>query len=398
MREQSKEGKRSIKVNEKTKKVRKPKCLKADDSSPRKEREEQSKKRRSPERKVVEQGTTSSDSTQEDSEDEESDSDDSSEDEEDRDSSESEQKSSNEEEETEPDDECSPDTSEEEVKRKPASPYVKERVTEIGGRRGKRVKIAVGSPDLPGHEDQSSPHSRGNNKEHDTQSKKRSRRRYKESSMSPTTRDSYSPSTSQEENQRKRATKWITKPKRKRKNLKKGKESAMNRENIKEGSSISTEGDNSSPECDMLKDISETESKSLSKVFKRFFGRLCVAIKTPVEFATLLQMKGLLTYSEMKKLLMSSESKQAKTITLVRALQKKIKSNPDRIFNIIEVFLHDEVLQHTGREMWTETGENVFKWLYGRDTMNYSFMQEKYVLKYQPLCLVVSYLPMETKK
>ena len=195
--------------------------------------------------------------------------------------------------------------------------------------------------------------------EHDIQPKKRSRRRHRESSMSPTARGSSSPSTSQEENRQKPESKVKLKPKGKGKSQRKKKASAK-KTNNKEGLSSSTETDNSSPECDMLKNISETESKGLRKVFKRFFGRLCFTIKAPVELATRLQMKGLLRYSVMKKLLTSPESEQAKTITLVRTLQKQVKSRPDRMFNIIQVFLHDEVLQQTGREIWTETGKNVF--------------------------------------
>ena len=192
--------------------------------------------------------------------------------------------------------------------------------------------------------------------EHDTQPKKRSRRRHRESSMSPTARGSSSPSTSQEENQRKTESKVKLKPKGKGKSQRKKKASAKKTDK-KEGLSSSTETDNSSPECDMLKNISETERKGLRKVFKRFFGRLCFTIKAPVELATRLQMKGLLTYSVMNELLTSPESEQAKTIALVRALQKQVKSRPDRMFNIIQVFLHDEALQETGREIWTETGK-----------------------------------------
>ena len=206
--------------------------------------------------------------------------------------------------------------------------------------------------------------------EHDIQPKKRSRRRHRENSMSPTARGSSSPSTSQEENQRKPESKVKLKPKGKGKSQRKKKVSAKKTDN-KEGLSSSTETDNSSPECDMLKNISETESKGLRKVFKRFFGRLCFTIKTPVELATLLQMKGLLTYSVMNELLTSPESEQAKTITLVRALQKQVKSCPYRMFHIIEVFLHNEALQQTGREMWTETGKNSVLINGGLELLNY---------------------------
>ena len=196
--------------------------------------------------------------------------------------------------------------------------------------------------------------------EHDIQPKKRSRRRHRESSMNPTTRGSSSSSTSQEENRNKPESKVKLKPKRKGKSQRKKKVSAKKTDN-KECLSSSTETDNSSPESDILKNISETESKGLRKIFKHFFGRLCFTIKAPVELATRLQMKGLLTYSVMNELLTSPESEQAKTITLVRALQKQIKSRPDKMLIIIHVFLHDKALQQTGREMWRETGKNVFK-------------------------------------
>ena len=324
MREQSKEDKTSTKVNQNTKKASKEKHHRADDTSPWKEREE-----------LV-------------SEDEESDSDDSRED---KEGTDSEQKSSNEEEETEPDDESSPATSEEEVKRKA---YIKARVKETRGKKEKKVKTAAC---VKGDEDQSDPDCR-DQEEHDNQPKKRSRIRHRESSMSPTARSSSSPSISQDENRR---SKEIAKPKGKGKK----KKEYVKKTETKEGLSSSTETDNSSPECDMLRNISEAERKGLRKVFKRFFGRLCFAIRNPVELATLLQIKGLLTYSVMNELLTSPESTQAKSITLVRALQKQTKSRPDRMFNIIDVFLHDEALQQTGREMWAETGS--FKWCDGRD-------------------------------
>ena len=208
--------------------------------------------------------------------------------------------------------------------------------------------------------------------EHDIQPKKRSRRRHRESSMSPTTRGSSSPSTSLEENQRKPESKVKLKPKGKGKSQRKKNVSAIKTDN-KEGLSSSTETDNSSPDCDMLKNISETERKGLRKVFKRFFGRLCFTIKAPVELATRLQMKGLLTYSVMNELLTSPESTQAKSIALVRALQKQTKSHPHRMFNIIEVFLHDQVLQQTGREMWREIGKNVFELCDGRNNYEVFF-------------------------
>ena len=108
-------------------------------------------------------------------------------------------------------------------------------------------------------------------------------------------------------------------------------------------------------ECAM--DLSECEMTNLRKVFKRLFGRLCYAIKNPVEIATFLQKEGVLSRTVMNELLISPESQQTKAITLVRALDKRIKSHPHMTFAIIKVFLHDEALEETGREMWIETGE-----------------------------------------
>ena len=76
-----------------------------------------------------------------------------------------------------------------------------------------------------------------------------------------------------------------------------------------------------------------------------------------MEIATLLQTKGLLTRKVMSELLKSPESEQTKAITLVKALEKKIKLRPDRIFTVIDVFLNYEDLQDMGRELWTEAGE-----------------------------------------
>ena len=279
----------------------------------------------------------SSGSTQEDSEDEESDSDDSSEDEEDRDS---EQKSSNEEEETEPDDESSPDTSEEEVKIKSIVLDTK-RTKDTGA---KRVKIAADVQDLPGNEDQSDPGGR-DQEEHDIQPKKRSRRRHREISISPTTRGSSSPSTSQEENQ-----KQVDSKEQRGKN-KKG------RDHKKKGKLKTKEekGDtsDSSPECDRS---SESEKLRI-KIFEHFYGRLCCEISNPVETAAQLQMKGLISKPVMKEMIKSPESQQVKTINLVDELDKIIKSKPDCLFTFIQVLLENEALQKVGSEILTEAGK-----------------------------------------
>ena len=130
------------------------------------------------------------------------------------------------------------------------------------------------------------------------------------------------------------------------------------RKKMKQESSSSSETDceSSSPESDMLRNLTESENKGLIKAFKRCFGELCLAIKNPEKAAAGLQAKRLLSCSMMESLLTSSESQQEKAIALVRALKKRIKSRPVRVFTIIEVFLHNEVLKEAGRELWNETG------------------------------------------
>ena len=120
--------------------------------------------------------------------------------------------------------------------------------------------------------------------------------------------------------------------------------------------SSSSESDDS----DYERSLSEVERKKLRKVFRRSFGKLCCAIKNPVEITTHLQMKGLLTRTVMCKLLTSPDSQQTKAITLVTALERRIKSHPGRIFTIVEEFLCNENLKEVAGEMLIETGE----WLY----------------------------------
>ena len=124
-----------------------------------------------------------------------------------------------------------------------------------------------------------------------------------------------------------------------------------------ESSSSSSEIDDSSPECDI--NFSETETKELRKVFKCFFGKLCCVIKDPIETAVELQAKRAISQSTMEKVFRSPESNQEKIIALVRALEKRIKCRPDRIFTIISVFQHNKLLENAGREMWIETGKSL---------------------------------------
>ena len=92
-------------------------------------------------------------------------------------------------------------------------------------------------------------------------------------------------------------------------------------------------------------------------IFERFFGRLCYEISNPVKIAAELQMKDLISKTVMKGMIMSPESQQAKTISLVDAVDEKIKSKPELLFVFIEVLLEDEGLQTVGKEILRETGK-----------------------------------------
>ena len=165
--------------------------------------------------------------------------------------------------------------------------------------------------------------------------------------MSPTTRGSSSPTTSQEENQKQRRKGRHDDPGRKRRRVEKKKEKTFS----------STETDDSSPESEMLKSLTEAETKNLIEVFKCFSGKLCLAIKDPVKIAAQLQAKHLISPSTIENLIISPESQQVKAITLVRALDKRINQYPDKLFMITKVFLESESLQEVGRQMWIKAGK-----------------------------------------
>ena len=286
-----------------------------------------------------------------------------------------EQNVSVEEEETEPSDDGI--TSSEEEVSEEHKPYTKEKVKETKRKvtrkeMEKRVKLNV--PHLPGDND---PGERSEDQgEHGIKPKKRRRRRHRESS--PIARGSSSPSTSQEEQQ-------VKKRKSKREN---DRERRKKREMI--SSSLAT--DYSSPESEMLRNLTESEIKALVKVFKRFFGRLCCAIKYPVETAAQLQAKHLISRSTMENIIKSPESQQVKAITLVRALDRKVKLRPDKIFTVTKVFLENEILQNVGRQLWTETGILAMNLLQLYDICSLFFSQERFVVTGQPQCLAMSCL------
>ena len=109
----------------------------------------------------------------------------------------------------------------------------------------------------------------------------------------------------------------------------------------------------------MAQKLSKADGKKLRKTFRQFFGHLCCEITNPVQVAAKLQKKGVISISVMKDMIMSPESQQAKTINLVGALDRKIKSHPDRLFLFIEVLLESSTpqLQEAGREMSRKAGK-----------------------------------------
>lgn len=115
---------------------------------------------------------------------------------------------------------------------------------------------------------------------------------------------------------------------------------------------------NSSPE----RDVKNIENKRLLAIFNQFFGKLCCAIKDAVEIAAQLQEKGLISQSQMKDMVMSSESQQAKTVRLVGTVEEIIRSQPNHLSVIIEVLLENDRLQvrTVGEEMLRRTGNTKF--------------------------------------
>ena len=212
-----------------------------------------------------------------------------------------------------------------------------------------RVKIVAKEPDSPGDGYQSDTGGRDRDQEeHIIKPKKRSRRRHRECSPIAT-RGSSSPSTSQEEQQ-------VQKRKSKRETDRERRKMVVKKKEKREKISSSSATDDSSPESEMLRNLTQSETKALVRVFKCLFGRLCCAIKDPVETAAQLQEKRLISCLTMENIITSPESQQVKAITLVRALDRKIKPRPDKIFTVTKVFLDIETLQDVGRQLWAETG------------------------------------------
>ena len=276
------------------------------------------------------------------------------------DENESEQKSSNEKEEAANDDSSS--VEEKEKKGSEKSPKSKQKTSTLttttemrktksqdGDENSKQKKSskALLKDDSHGDKEGSDP---GGSRDQEDQPKKRNRRRHRESSKRPTVRGGSSPSSSQEErkpgSRRQRRThnhggKYKRKEKKKR----------------RETLSSSSDTGSSSPESDMLKNLTKSEKKKLKKVFKHSFGQLCSASFNPVETAVQLQKKGLISSGMMIDIIRSPESQQDKIIRLVCGLDNRIRSRPERLFGCIEVLLENDALQGVGREMLRETGK-----------------------------------------
>ena len=274
------------------------------------------------------------------------------------DENESEQQSSDEEEETENDStaEGKEERRSEKSKEKATHPTTEMRKRKSqddeNSRRvkGKKLNKAAGAPSKDDSHADKEESDAGGSRDQEDQPKKRNRRRHRKSSKRPIVRGGSSPSSSQEErkpgSRRQRRTpnhggKYKRKEKKKR----------------RETSSSSSDTDSSSPESEVLKNLTKSEKKKLRKVFKYSFGQLCSASFNPVETAVQLQKKGLISPGMMTDIMLSPESQQEKIIRLVRGLDNRIRSRPERLFGCIEVLLENDALQEIGREMLRETGK-----------------------------------------
>ena len=216
--------------------------------------------------------------------------------------------------------------------------------------KGKKLSKAAGAPSKDDSHGDKEESDAGGSRDQKDQPKKRNRRRHRESSKSPIVRGGSSPSSSQEErkpgSRRQRRTpnhggKYKRKEKKKR----------------RETSSRSSDTDSSSPESEMMKNLTKSEKKKLKKVFKYSFGQLCSASFNPVETAVQLQKKGLISQGMVMDIIRSPESQQEKIIRLVRGLDNRIRSRPERLFGCIEVLLEIDALQEVGRKMLRQTGK-----------------------------------------
>ena len=194
--------------------------------------------------------------------------------------------------------------------------------------------------------------------EPDTPEERRRRKRIRETGDTPLASDPSSYPTSGNETRRKYDnSEWQRMISKHARYHRRGRE--RHRERVRqEGSSSSSDSADSSPECD--RKLSESERRKLRKLFKCAFGRLCRDITNPADVAAELQAKRLLSRSTTASILSSPDSRQAKAIFLVRALARRIKPRPDRVFTAIEVFCSSEGLQDIGREMKIKAGKSPF--------------------------------------
>ena len=211
----------------------------------------------------------------------------------------------------------------------------------------KKSSKALSKDDSYGDKEGSDP---GGSRDQEDQPKKRNRRRHRERSKTPIVRGGSSPSSSQEE--RKPGSR-----RQRRTHKHGGKYKRKGKKKRRETSSSSSDTGSSSPESEMLKNLTKSEKKKLKKVFKHSFGQLCSASFNPVETAVQLQKKGLISSGMMIDIIRSPESQQDKIIRLVCGLDNRIRSRPERLFGCIEVLLENDALQEVGREMLRETGK-----------------------------------------
>ena len=120
------------------------------------------------------------------------------------------------------------------------------------------------------------------------------------------------------------------------------------------GSSASDSGSSSKVKPDQFQ---REAGRSLRNVFRCQFGKLCSVITDPLNLATHLYEKGLISSSMMDKVLTTPNSQQDKTVNLMFALERGIKSNPDNLFIFIEILMVNVVLQEHGKEMWKKAGK-----------------------------------------
>ena len=215
--------------------------------------------------------------------------------------------------------------------------------------------------DSSGHDEQSDPgHGSRDQEEHDNQQKRRKKKM--QTSISPTAIGSSSPSTSQDDEKKQPVSKKQGNRKKHVRKMKEksgyGRHSTVQKKkevkNRKQGTlTSSSETESSLSEYVML---TKTEKKKLRTIFKCSFGKLCCAGFDPVATATLLQEKGLISKVLMEEMIMSPESQQAKIIGLVKALDRRIKSRPDKLFVCIDIFLKSDALHKTGKDMLNSAG------------------------------------------